>query len=302
MSNKTNTFISVCQLWKITVGRQWKRVTEIIYLDDNLEEGKNRNKKKAPVITSQIADEIVVRAAPFIKVLRGSTLCRKNWRKCVLFGTFWYSVDGFSSDNTLKLLAENATVIREIVFNKLPEAELVTPFFIANKIEKIQFTKPVNNFFYENVPTEQVKEMNAIFKVVDAEKFVSFERVGTFNLSFNKFVIQILKNFLIIFDYFQRFSNLQKLNLQIQCGPKANPKLIMSKILPFILKTKSLNLEMVFDHNGNHFDDDFYRDIPKLSQLEELSLASSDHFCDGSFVEQLPMCCPHLRTVKLGKH
>lgn len=68
-----------------------------------------------PVIQAKTAEKIILCAAPFVKVLKADTLCKEELT-AVQFGSFWYKVEGFNPEKSLKMLAKKATEQTEVRF------------------------------------------------------------------------------------------------------------------------------------------------------------------------------------------
>lgn len=157
--------------------KQWKKITEISYLEDELDIKKKRLRKQTcvPVIDSLDAYKIVLGAAPFVKVLRAMS---SDYKDCpyVLFGTFWYRVEFLETDTVLTLLARKSTEITELCFDFTPNVELLGLLFKNNKIKKVQNVR--SETFHQNIPTETIEDLDIQF--VNSEKFRSFKGVGLF--------------------------------------------------------------------------------------------------------------------------
>lgn len=81
------------------------------------------------------------------------------------------------------------------------------------------------------------------------------------------------------------------------------PEVVFSKIFPYVLGIKSLNLTMSFypDRTKSH---KFFHDITRLSQLEELVLSIDDLYVKNAefLFKNLGLGCPKLRLLAIGKY
>lgn len=161
--------------------RQWKKITEFDFLvDDN---PYREREDLVKIVQGKEFEEMLICFAPFIKTLKASSVCCKRDR-IVHLGNFWYKVDFFNIEKVLKILAEKATEITEVKFDKVPEqTKQLKRLFKNNKIKKFSVfmddPKKWNNFL-EDVPTDDIEELKIRFD----EPYIflkSFKGVSTVN-------------------------------------------------------------------------------------------------------------------------
>lgn len=156
------TLIPVCKLWKSAAKKQWKKISEIIYLESELYKKFPYNKREnTPVISSKDAQRIVKCAAPFVNTLRATASVLDDYQY-VIFGPFLYRVNDFDPKATLTLLAKNATKITELKFDDQPEPKLFQQLFQKNEIKKITFENHDALKDYNLI--NKVEELNVRFK------------------------------------------------------------------------------------------------------------------------------------------
>lgn len=178
-------YISVCRLWKTAASKQWRKITEINYLSRDLYDRKLilGDVNKATVISMKDAEKIVHFAAPFVKVLNGSRSFYGN--QLIMFGPFFYKVSGFNGNTIIKLLAQNATGITEIYFDKPPESELLNLLAKTNVIKKVKFDYCKD--FYKTSSTDDIEELHVYFS--DTEDIQSFSGVSIKILKHDLFLL-----------------------------------------------------------------------------------------------------------------
>lgn len=125
------------------------------------------------MISAKDAARIVKCAAPFIKTLAADIGFSRS-EKLVLIGPFFYKVRDFNSDTILKLLAENATKITQMTFDREPKTDLLKGLFSTNIIKTIRFDELGN--FYEHVRTDHIEDIRATV----VNKVKSFEGVSIY--------------------------------------------------------------------------------------------------------------------------
>lgn len=161
--------ISVCQLWKAAATKHWRNITEINDLEYDLNtKSESSARIDAPVISAKDAERITKCAAPFVKVLRAFTCVNKK-EPWIMFGSFLYRVRDFDPDAILVLLAQNATKITEIVFDKPPKTELLKQLLNTNNVTTIQFYDCRD--FYKDVPTENIEKLVVRFNSREIKSF-----------------------------------------------------------------------------------------------------------------------------------
>lgn len=187
-----NTFykkISVCKLWKSAASKQWRKVSEID-LNGQFCVPQDTN---APVISQTDVNRIAKCAASSVKVLTTCSEAFGNFgykptHKIWKFGPFMYKVRKFNAQETLLMVAQNATNITEIYFKHKPEPELFQLFINMNKIKVVEFE--TSHPFYDDVPTNEIEELKLS---CSRPGIKSFEGVG------NKCLSQIVLNWYINF-------------------------------------------------------------------------------------------------------
>lgn len=173
-------YVLVCKLWKEAASKQWRKITEIDYhfklditfnqyLEDN---NTDRESLHLPVISGKTAEKIMRQAAPFVE--RFAVSPYDGPEKLYLFGQYLYSVRVSDGDATLKLVAEHATNLTEVVFSHPPKTELLKFFFNVNKVKKFTFEE--DSFFYKECPTDRIEKMK--IKLIDIRGFTPFKGVG----------------------------------------------------------------------------------------------------------------------------
>lgn len=171
---KTNDFIfvTVCKLWKRAASKQWKKIREINYLNEELNEIlKPGDEVNAELIPTEDATKIAYFAAPFVRILKGTRFFIE-YNKLVMFGPFLYKVMGFNDDVIVNLLAKNATGLTEFHFDKEP-IPLIGKLFETNKIKKVMVTD--SDDFYRFIKSDDVEDLTLHF--ADSNQIESFEGV-----------------------------------------------------------------------------------------------------------------------------
>lgn len=167
-------FILVCKLWKEAASKQWRKITEISYHDDletELREKSGHDRIHVGEISAKTAEKIMHHTAPFVEVLSASVL--DDPEKLFSFGPFVYNVKDHKADATLKLLAANATNLKEVLFSSSDTTDLFKFFIGVNKVNKYTFDYGSN--FYEDVPTDTIEELTMS---EDPRNMNSFEGVS----------------------------------------------------------------------------------------------------------------------------
>lgn len=139
-----------------------------------MEVGFGFREKKEPVARGKDAMKILLRVAPYLKTVRATGKHTQRGRY-IVFGSYRYKAEFFHVEKALKILAENATEITELVFDRTPKIKLLQALFETNKVKKIKFKKCSQ--FYCHVPTDSIEELDVRFNQTDY-KFPSYEGVG----------------------------------------------------------------------------------------------------------------------------
>lgn len=190
--------------------------------------------------------------------------------------------------------------LTELHFEDPPNANLIKPLFYKNKITRMSYNDGYYYGWYQYIPTHGIEDLDLTFEFMATGNLVYFKEVSynTHPIFFTTIMIGV--HFLMFyFCWSQRFPNLKKLTLEIHSQPDEPRRGMLSKILPYVPRLKSLGLVMI----GG---DDSYRllsDVTQLSELEELSLdlLKFDFHFPEFFLNQLPTCCPKLRVLRLCK-
>lgn len=143
-------------MWEESARNEWRKITEINYLDVDIKKKVLDDLQHVPVISAKDAVRIIHYTAPSVKIITGEAYFRGK-EKLIMFGQFLYKVQGFKTDMILKLLTQKATKITEITFDRPPRAPLLTLLFNANNIRKVEFRELEP--FYEHVPTNKIEEL-----------------------------------------------------------------------------------------------------------------------------------------------
>lgn len=96
---------------------------------------------------------------------------------------------------------------------------------------------------------------------------------------------------------------MKKLSIYLDGDLIAEPKAMLSKILPYVPGLKSLTL-LIFPSKSYSDSYTLLEDVTKQSKLEELSIAlfNIEEFESSElFLNRLPTCCPKLRVLKIGE-
>lgn len=174
------TYVPVCQLWKRAVEKQWRKITEINYLDVDLRNKawKTLRENDVPVISANEAKKILHYAAPFVKILIGTGQF-DEMEKLVQFGTFLCKVSGINSDAMLNPLVQRASKITEIHFDRPPQEPILAALFDANIIRKVEFTKCKNFYNDTDANFDDIEELIVGFD--QNRSVVDFEEVSMKN-------------------------------------------------------------------------------------------------------------------------
>lgn len=187
--------------------KQWKKITEIIYLEDELEKEKKRSRENAPLITAKDAEKIIRCAAPFVQSLRSTYSESNGKQKFIMFGPYWFKVEGLKTYQTIKLLAQKATKITELRCDRAPRVELLQLLFENNKIKKLRVIECTA--FYTNIPTEEIEDLDVRF--IDRGDFRSFQGVGIhFLICYFRHSRNYKEVVLFIFHSFSAFPKFEK--------------------------------------------------------------------------------------------
>lgn len=153
--------------------RQWTKITKIIHADHILKEEQRNNIVRT--ISFEKCEEIVIRAAPFVHILRlpSNSFDEQTF---VVFGTYWFKVVGFNSDKTLRLFAQNATQITKVISEDSPNSDQLKLLFATNTIKKLDVYESYD--FYKNVPTDGIEEL--LIRFTEDGMVASFEGVCIF--------------------------------------------------------------------------------------------------------------------------
>lgn len=276
-------------------------MTEICYLRTDLDKKLNYHSfKNVPVISAKDASMIVYFAAPFVNVLSASMDVSERGNVRVMFGSFLYKVRGFKAESTLKLLAENSVNLTEFRCDKQPKIKLLKLLVERNKIKKVQFGD--SSSFYEDIPTEEIEELNLCFNEPDGIK--SFDGVGISRIVKNMRKSLYIRLFISkIHFYLQHFPKLQKLVLKVDCKHLIEPQQVLSQILPFVSEVTLFHLRLK-SMPCRPISCNVLSDVAKFAHLENLSLKlqKSNVTNVDLFINQLVTSCPKLRSLKLSNY
>lgn len=108
---------------------------------------------------------------------------------------------------------------------------------------------------------------------------------------------------LIYYEFLQRFPNLKKLDLEINCNYSTDFYKILIFTLSHVLDLTELKLKITSTHPRRFVSYYDFLDIAELSQLEKLSLVFENFDLDygSDFIQKVTEGCPKLRSVELSK-